>query len=326
MIHVQRKFAKISYLDDIGQIPVKYNVIKDKQDILTDWYVKKYNPFKLEDISLFSQEGYMVKLPLTKDNALADMQKTEAILKKTVDSLTDYDVVIFLPPRELRGIMPPDVRIADGLSLVPFFIVKAAIKALKILNKHIRDCEFVIIGDNECLIESFMDAMYCEVNFLTVLMQSEPTDDLFDKAEDIFFDTGLDIRFVKPSKAYVSSADIIINISDESYNFDYAFKRNAVYFDLSRESFFNDNRLQTIINNRRDMIIIDGLRLTGLGLSLPLCDFELAFYLKNSDYRIFLKRKYDINTAWKVYESIQKMRMAVSGFYRLGSVISSSKK
>lgn len=316
---MHRKFAKIIYSQTQEEISLKYNVIKKSPETALDWYVKKYNPFKMQVLKLAGESGYTVKIPLTEEEAGQNIEKTSKVMLKTVEAIKDYHVEIVIAPKNTASLIRNKIRLADGIHTFPFFIMQASIKALKAIGKDIRDCEFLIINGNDALTEMIIDNIYEEVNFLTIIV-SHMSEKLTDKAEDIFYETGLSIRFLSGSKAAVKTADIIINASCAGNRFDYAFKRNAIYFDVCG----NKDSLCRLLSRRGDMIIADGLKLAYRQESLSLKEFELAIYLKSKEYRHILAKEYSTDIARNIQEIIKKMRVSIAGFYQSDKAISTA--
>lgn len=318
------RFAKLEYIKDTNEIPAKFNIVK-KQVNLMDWYVKKFNPYKMEEILALSQPGYLIKLPLTLSEAIKDKNKARTILAKTIEALKDLNIEIFLPPKGipdlLCGLNIKGILAADGFKLFPYFTVKATKKALKTFfnksqnsdTKRLEDCEFVIISNNSVLLESLMVLLCDEINYLTIVTDNV-TEDLARRADEIFYETGLDIRFLEAAKSAVRYADVIINTVYAGTRLDFSFNRKAIYFDLSG----NAQYLRELAVNRADMFIADGLKIYNSDIyPISLDEFELGFYAENSDYRQLLRRGCDTDTLIKLQGVIKNMNLKVKGFYFL---------
>lgn len=310
VMEMYRKFACLNYVNSINEIPVRLNLPKGEPAKQLDWYVEKFNPFVMEDFMVAEEMGYKIKMPITEDEAENDMEKTDSLVTKTIRALKEYHVEIILPPKNICGLIRGQINVADGVLLYPFFLVKAIKKALKTLRKDIKYCEVVVANGlcGNCLLaESVLDNIYEDVNFLTIADSGGDFERWYKKADRFFDDIGLNLIVSKINKTLFRTADVIINIGNSLGNYDFAYKRNAVFFDLTGDA----NRRAELIRRRDDMIVIDGLQLKYKNCSMPIQQFELAFYLKSREYRLIAAKQYTTQNGDAVRRMIEKMGVAV---------------
>ncbi len=292
-----RRFAMIEFVNELSEVPIKFNVLKKAPSFILDWYIKKFNPFTMEKIEMFEAEGFTVKLPITKPIAESDLDYFADIYNRTLNCLADYDVEIVLPPRNFKIVDSGfKVERAQAQTVFPFFIMQAINKSLKIFKKDIKTAELVIIDGNRNLTLNLLDNIYPHVNFLTVITNSEDISSYDRTAEEILDDTGLNLNVSGYNKTVLTNADIIINTSEENEKFDHYYKRGAIYFELSKSNCID------LLSKREDMLIIDDLRLK-LGTEfLSLEELDCWLHIKCREYRALKNRAYESYLMKRVFE------------------------
>ena len=309
------KFARLDYVKTLDDVPVQFNVVKQNVENNLIWYIDKFNPLVITECAIAGEVGVKVLLPLTKNESITDMARTRKIISRTIENLKTNEVEIILPPDNVMVERKNGISVADGTNLFPFFICQAIQKWAMAARRDLRRCEAVIINAQYRVTESVLDHICNNLNFVTVMNLDGDRTLVSDKADRIFDETGLNVVVRGKNKAVLKTADIIINTA--SSDFDTAYKRGAVVFDLSGDI----ERRKTLITRRPDVSVIDGLILNYKNTSIPLTFFELALYLKNRHFRYIVSKHYDTESGEMVQRDIKKMGLSVASFTRLGQVV-----
>ena len=309
------KFARLDYVKTHDEIPVKFNVIKQNVESNLSWYIDRYNPLVITECAIAGERGVKVLLPLTENESLVDVERTKKIILRAMDSLRANDVEIVLPPENIIIEQRNGVSVATGRRLFSFFMCKAIQRWSNLARRDLKRCETVIINDNLELTESILDHICENLNFVTVMDLSGDKEWIMEKADKIFDDTGLNIVVRGKNKAALKTADVVINTSISE--FDTAYKRGAVVFDLSADI----ERRRNLIERRPDILVIDGLVLNYKNTAIPLTMFELALYLKNRHFRNIVMKGYDMETGAALCRAIKRMELDIYSFTQVGKII-----
>lgn len=316
---MRQRFALLSCVKTIEEIPVKINIIK-KMPIL-DWYIHKFNPYKAERLVILQEEGYKIKLPLTEHELVNDEKKATHIINKTMSSLQDYDVTIAMLPRYYENIQQDiGVKIATGRDMIPFVVMNSIVNALDMLQKELKLANIVVLGSSEYA-ESFIRNIYPEVNFLSLLTDVN-LDRYENLANEIFYDTGLNMQLGRRSKSSLSNADIIIDVSYKDEKFDFCFKRGSVYFNFSG----NKEKTASLISKRDDMLIVDDLSVTcrDVGVAWSMSYLELIFFTKSKDYRYVVSRGYNAYREKLLKKQLSRLGVNHASYMQLGQTVTNS--
>lgn len=311
-----RKYAVVEFVQSLDEVPVKYKLLRKCGHNMLWWYIKKYNPFTMEKIILAGEEGYMVKLPFTVKDVLTDQESGNQLINNTLETLKDFRVSLLLPPRDYPYMFPSSIRIATGQKLSPIFAKQAVERMLRYIGKELKDAEILIIGDNDDLTNSMIDFIYPHVNYLSVIVNTPEMVSAFkEKAAEIFADVGLNLNVSIKSKSILESADCIIN-TGAAEQYDYYYKRGAAYLDLSG----HEEGFKELLGKRDDLVAVNSLRVKYADQIMNIDVFELAFFLKSSNYRSLLYRGYQNDIAKQILNEINHMDIRFGGFCRLGNV------
>lgn len=292
---------------------MKFEILKKCGDQVVWWYIKKFNPFTMEKMAVAGVEGFLVRLPMTKKDALEDQEKTEDVVGRTLESLRDFRVDMVLPPDEYPYPFLPPMPVATGRGLFPFFMPRSVGKALHMTGKDIKTAELLILGGGNGVTEHLVDQLYPHVNYLTVLVNNRQEALEYEKkAEEIFYDVGLTLQVTEKNKTVLENADVVIN-AGSGMRFDYYYKRGGVYFDVggSRGDFME------LMGKRPDILAVDGLRVSCLGVPVDFRVFELAFYSVSLDYRTLLTRGYRRENAILAMNTLLRMDVRLQSLCRL---------
>lgn len=315
-----RKFACIEYVKNTDEIPLKYNILKICPTKVMDWYVKKFNPFKIEDIEIANISGYKIKMPFTQDDIKNDLQKVNLITSKTLSIIESYNIEIITFPSDYEVILENNICEATGKYLMPFFLIESMIKALKIIGKKIKTAEVLIINGDSDLTKVIIDNIYLDVNYLCVLVDEDTEADFDFKISEVFDDSGLNLQISKNSKVQLKTADIIINTSNANNKYDFHYKRGAIYFDLSN----NKRKYIELVNKRPDILTVDNFRVSYNEEFLSLQTLELAFFIKNSSYKNLKTRGYKNEMYKDIKQEISNMNLKLCSFYSAKKLLNSS--
>jgi len=275
---------------------------------MLDWYIKKFNPFTVEDTEILGERGRLIRLPLTAFDARERPEFFRELTVRTLYTLRDYGVGIVLSPPSATD-FPDILPIADGRVTFAFFMPQAIESTLKLAGKSNKTAEILLIDGDRALTMSVLDNIYPHINYLTLVSN----DDYAMKCAQIYDDCGLNVRVSAHSRSALENADIVINTREES-RFDNYYKRGAVYFELSRR---NSAELAA---RRGDILLADGLRLINAGESLSLERFECGLHSLSRDYRR-LKSRYDSRLIRPVAERIRTLGYSICGLTLGGSPV-----
>lgn len=294
----------MEYSAKLSEVPVRFDIFR-RNERLFDWYVKRYNPFVVQEADVLGIKSYKITLPFTYEEQNTKPDKINLIMDKTLNALIDLEVDYFLPPKKFSLALPEMINISDRNKLFPFFIMPAIKKSLRFIKKDIKDAEILIIDGGSVLTEMIIDNIYREINFLTVMTADTG---LYEGiAEEIFNDNGLMVQITETNKAVSKDADIIINTAGAPLKLDYSFKSGAVYFDLSG----NEENLNSLAVKRSDMRIINNLQIKTGDEIMSLSMLEPVFYCLSGDYRFMVNRRYSPETGRFVAEDIERFGVAL---------------
>lgn len=312
-------FAKIEYVNSIDEIEIN-TLVKKMPKKICDYYIEKVNPYIYTEFEIMGAKGYKIKLPLTLPEAKENYKKNEILIKKTLDDIHKKggDIEIVVPPEEIM--FPNIIKISDGKAIFAFSLQLAISKILKILDKDIRNTEFLIIDGGNFITNLILDCIRDEINYLSVY--TDRIENFEERAEEIYEDCGLNIQVFSNSKnALMREADIVINGGADLENYDYFFKKGAVYLDVNK----NRPKLTRLRSKRTDMIFIDNIELKWDGNYLKTELFEGAEYINNSDFSDFLSRQYNEDIQKKLLAYFNDKKIAITGFFcggkRLGEEV-----
>jgi hypothetical protein len=317
------KFARLDYITNKGDIPVYFNVIKQGTGGGLDWYIDRYNPLNVTDVTIAGEAGYSVLLPITYEESLSDKGKVCSLISRAVESLRGSGVEIFMPP---PGIEPPPkkgVALANGVRLFPFFLEQAIGKWVTNTRRDPRFLELAIINGQTEITENIMDNVRGCVNFASVIDLANGSGRLGEVTDDIYNDTGLNIvisGMVKTKgSAVLRSADIVVTTAAVDY--DSSYKRGALVIDLTGKP---ANAARTALR-RPDLMVVDGLLLKYNGAAIPLNVFELALYLKNRGYRYIAAGGYSAANGEEIRMALDRMDVGIYVYTLGGKMIKNAK-
>ncbi len=311
------KVACLEYADKPADIPIRFDLFRRSPKLL-DWYVKKYNPFALEELSLPEASVYKVVVPFLAQEQTSNPDKATLIMEKTVYALADLGIQYVALPKKYTLPLPTVLPIANHRMLFPFFMMPSILKGLSLVGQDIKHAEILLIDGDPYLTEIIIDAIYGHINYLTIMTDADNLPFYHSMAEDIFDDNGLLIQIVTTGKTAARTADVVINTSDTDYKLDYSFKKNALYFELSSNTF----RAMELFHKRPDLLAVDNLRLSLPAhppLDLPL--FEAYFYSLSPDYRYMLNRRYSVETGTQILQTLKKQDARVKALYCQDKVV-----
>ncbi len=307
------KFAKIDFIDNLDEIPIKFNLYK-KEKIL-NWYIKKFNPYIKEELNILGISGYKIKLPITRKVAYEDSSIFEELYKKTIKSLKSLDVCIVEKPYEFFIDIEEDIITTNKEILMVVFMFEIILKVIKILNKDLKNLEIIILDGNRVLTEMLINSIYENINYLTVITE----EDYGELIDSIFYDNGLNVGQMKKSNSLISTADIVINLKEEDFK-DYSLlKSGAVFIDLTK----NIKSILNVCIKREDVLVIDSINVALEDEICTLENFEMAYYFKSNMYRCIKEGNITKRFIKKVEEEIKENGIKLSSFKRLDKTLNS---
>lgn len=308
------KFAYLKCAEKKEDIIFKPKILKFMPKYFKDKYIIKSNPIIINSIEYLGINGYNITLPILKCEI--EGQKAELVLKNTIAELDNMEVISFTST-DIKTPLECNLIFLDGKRILKFFIFEAIKKILKFINKDIKYTEFLII-DNEDSDSTYniLNLIYEEINYLTLYTtRSEYFNDFIDK---IYSDTGLNVQTINKNNQVMKEADIIINLSKSNdINFDYFYKRGAVFFDLSG----NSERTLDLLRKRNDLNVIDDLIFNCDTKNIKNNILETVLYIKESVFKDFI----DCGICPQPKNSIMKIslknKLNIIGFCQYGNII-----
>ena len=271
-------FAKVTYSKSSKEIPIKIGLL-GMSDSIREWYIKKFNPIKVNNICIEGVDGIEIVLPLIKNEK---KEICDVVNSKTIQWLSDKDIQIV----KWEEVDTGGIEKATGKTAMAIFIKQVVEKAVKIKEIEQQKAEVIIIDGDYDITCYIAEELSNEVNYITVLSERNK-EEYNELCQKVFADTGLEIMIAYGHKELVKYGDIIINTSVKDYKTDYMYKRNCVYIDLSQ----NKERLWELIRKRNDMLIADGIRLKGEEI-LNGEELEMMLYVKSKAYRSMVREGY----------------------------------
>lgn len=304
---IKLKFAKIQYAKTEEEIPMN-GLIRKMPRRFRDYYIKKKNPYTIKQVNVLETEGYEVCLPITIEEAKKNYIKNEMIVKNTLRDLNENEVGIIIPPQGI--LFPNGMRHADGKIIFAFFLNKTINRIFKRLGRDRKNAEFLIIDGGNFLTDLVLDCIYPEVNFLAIY--TDRSQKLEEKGEEIYQDCGLNVQIFSNSKnAFLREADIIINCSMDLENYDYFFKKKAIYLDVIQ----NKAKIRRLMAKRADMLFVDGFQLKRENCYLSGEMMESIEYINNNSFRHFLTRQYHPSAQRALMDYFEEMNPVIAELY-----------
>lgn len=278
------KFAQIQYAANTEEIHIN-GFMKRMPRKMKEFYIEKRNPYTLEEMKLLNTEGYQVCLPITREQASKDSRKNDIIVRNTLKELSDREVGIVIPPKEMA--FPNVIRNAEGKIIFSFLLMKTINRVFRLLERERKNAEFLLIDGSNFITDLVLDIIHPNVNFLAIY--TDRSSRFEEKAEEIYQSCGLNVQVFSNSKnAFLREADVIINCGMDLENYDYFFKKRAVYLDANQ----NKAKLKRLMVKRQDMLFIDGIKLKKENDKLEAELYESIEYINNQSFRQFLTREY----------------------------------
>lgn len=233
-------FCIMKFVDNYDYLLNKSFVLKNTK--LRDVYIKKFNPFIIEDLiygNLEEYKGAIVSLPITFEDAVKDNDFLYLLIDKTTKFLISQNYNLVLNDKVF--LKSENITYLDKLDINLFFIKDILNKVIKYNNfsrKHIS--VGVLIGDYEKTIIT-LNEIYDDLNFLSII-DFQGRFNNYEKITDmIFCDSGLEISYSKNCNDY----EILINLDENLTGLFKTIKKTAVVIDLVNT--VNDNIISTKI-------------------------------------------------------------------------------
>lgn len=236
------KFCILKFVENYEYLHNKSFALKNKK--FRDIYIRKFNPFMIEDI-IFGENLYMgisLFLPITYEDALVDQELLYILLDKTANFLISQDINIVLNDRVF--LKSDKINYLENLDINLFFIKDIVTKVIKYNNFNRKDVSVGIIGGELEKTLIAINEIYDDLNFLSIINHDGQFIEYEEFIDDIFYDSGLLINFSKNCR----DIDIIINLSNNPNFLINTIKNNAVVIDL-QNTFDSQKITNKIIKN-----------------------------------------------------------------------------
>ncbi len=305
------KFAKIDFIQNIEEIPLKFNL--HKNDKILNWYIRKFTPYLKEEVNILGISGYKIKIPIQKKFAYENYDLLFELYKKTINSINQLNVEIVDVPYDFKNILHSEITTTNRQTLFISFMLQIILKVIKIINVDLKKLQIVILDGDKQLTKLVIKEIYENINYLTIITKNDYTELL----QEIFYDNGLNIVQVESSNSIMATADIVINLDDEDFKNYHILKRGSAFIDLS-------NNVKSILNvciKREDVLVIDNFNVNFENKVYSLEELELAYYVKSSNYRTIKNannKKMHIN---KINDELNHLGVTLNSFKRLNKTL-----
>ncbi len=284
-------FAKIFFAESVENIELKFNFMKNPKIFL--WYVKKFNPYVVEDIYVGGRLGYKIILPLTKELAMENPVVANNLLLRVVEELEFNYVNIISYPKEIQLEQNLSVELSTGKDIMLLYIMDIVKKSIKALNKTLQKSEILIIADDSNKSTIAIESIYPEVNYLNVIDENLSDKNYDELVEKIFSETGLDVNVLEKNNGLIKNADVIINLKEDNKDLENKMKENSILIDFCNRS---------CKKKRKDILYTDGITIKYKGEFIKDEDMDLMLYSNSINYRKFKAYEYE----HKYYNSVRK--------------------
>lgn len=321
---MQKKFAIIEAANSVADITYRFKIIGKSPVTIQEWYVKKFNPFKMEEVEHCGQRGFLIKLPFTKDGTFIQSPEALSLTTRTLEALSAYGVEMVLPPPVFAHPFPNTLPVADGCVMRLFFAMPIIQKALHFLNKDIKTAEILIIGGNMHMTLLLIDMVYPHVNHLTLLTDNPEDTLLLETAERVFDDTGLNLCLTVKNKALLEGADVILNTYGGPDRYDFYYRRGAAYVEFSP----NKQKYLELATKRPELLLVDDIKIKYRNQVMSAAFFEMLFFAASAEYRrfyYFLGKNYSEELSKFILQELKVRNAQIRSFCHLGQVVKQTK-
>lgn len=275
-LYMEKYFANISYIKDLWEIPVKYNILKKAPEGFIRWYIKKFNPYIIQKTEMADIPGYDIKLAVKEEEI--DLEESQELLCRTLEDLYKLNVSVINFNREFDWFNEFNFFMPKGDSAFCLKSREIMMKAVKYNEIDLKHAEIFIIGEENLDTRMVLEKIYSEVNFLTLILPQNQLEAFDKEIDSIFRETGLNVQVKE--KPNVDEGDIIINTSS-SASYDYSYKRGAVYIEMPK----NPERFNNLIRKREDLFAVNNISVSIGNSVLSLKEYEMWLFLTDTDFR-----------------------------------------
>lgn len=258
------KFAKVRLAKSIDEIEWGNNLAKKAPQFIQNWYIEKYMPMSIEEISILDALGFEIILSRLDEDFILKLEEEAKALG--VRAIFTEDNII-LP----RGFFVP-----GGVFAKAFLLNHLIDRILRATKKEPARLSVIIIEGEVSFTKAVLRSLYPRLNHLGLILENGCEQDYNELAFEIFNDCGLNISFGERGSYLLKEADIIVNLSDKEKGYESFYKKNACYIELSGER----SKINNIKLKRSDILTIDKFNIEYEGEILPIEQFELFMYLE----------------------------------------------
>lgn len=295
------KFCIMKYVEDYEYLSNKFVFFKNKK--VREFYIKKFNPFRIETLifgNLEEYEGILISIPITLEDAKNNEELSKYLVDKTVKYLNVQGVnIVYYKNIITKSDELNELKHIDVMNIYINDIINRVVKACEFNRRNLSIS--VIAGDfgHTCLI---LKEVHNDLNFLSLAIKSEDFVYYEEITDEIFCDSGLEVSSVNS----VKGADIIINLSKSPLDFLVDIKKTAVIIDL----------VNSIGNNfSTNNMLIEGISVKLNNRYLSDYELELLLYAYNRNYRNFKNNLFEMDKFLSVKNDLKLRGISFCSYY-----------
>lgn len=253
VIIMYKKYAIISCSENIQEIKFSNPLIKYFPNKYIIKYILKKLPLNISQVKYLDNTGLEIKLPIV-PSMYNNEEYIRAIIEEFNDRLLIYNInVIILSNQLLNYRNDFKCLIADEKHVQFLYINKVIKKVTNLVDKELKDMNFVIIDGDNSRTRYIIDTIYKDINSLTVITSHPETYE--EIVEEIYEDTGLAVQITNYNVNQHISSDIIINCNEDNNKVFYCFSEGSYIIDFIS----NNNQIRNMMIKRSDINIITNI-------------------------------------------------------------------
>ncbi|MCL2564622.1 MAG: hypothetical protein FWE24_02275 [Defluviitaleaceae bacterium] len=283
------KFAKVRLAKTMDEIDWNNNFLKRAPRFIQNWYIDKYMPMVIEEVSIYGALGYEIILSRIDEEFILNFAEEAKYL----------GVRAMFSEEEIP--LPRGFFVPDGVVVKVFLLDCIIDKILRAVKIEPSKLSLIIIEGEEPFTKAVVELLYPRLNHLGIILESGGEQSYSGLAYEIFNDCGLNISFGERGSYLLKEADIIINLSENEKGYESFYKKNACYIELSSAS----SKINDIKLKRSDILTINKFNVEYEGEILPIEQFELFMYLELAAFYNFVSGRNVRNNIWQIKNWIE---------------------
>ncbi len=284
-------FCKINFIKSYDEIEINSKMLKNtisKNKGLLQAYIRKNCPYKIKEIFIGKVRGIEVFLPLTREDAILDIDFYKDIMGDTKADILSCELKI----KKFYNVLEPlymDYSYLNLLCINP--MVEYSFESINIKKGLGNICLILTHSDfkNMYVLGNLMD--YCKEMFV---FSKDISPELKYFIDNIYEEFGIYISIIDDEKVFVDyliTADLTINLDDEEWNIAHKLKSCSSFIDLSKEGINSKEvlRLRDDIFNLYSVnykIDKQPVTMEECYLTLEILDKNFSEFLKEKDLSI----------------------------------------